>query len=274
MQLSSSEHSTGADPGFDILLTRRLEDLISDLRSDHRYVVQETRKSLYQQLSNRLSHELRNPLGALRVSSHVLRKALQSGDPQLLATLDRIERSVLRCDRVLEELFDFTHVAAIELESAVLDDWLARILEEQALPPLMSVKYGLPGSRVLFDAERLRRAVVNVLENACEALGEGAGDSPGCEQTIVLHTGESNHRIEIVIEDNGTGIPADVLPRIFEPLYSTKGFGMGLGLPVARRIMELHGGGIEIETEEGRGTRVCLWLPAVETHQSMEANEC
>lgn len=274
MQLSSSEHPTGADPGFDILLTRRLEDLISDLRSDHRYVVQETRKSLYQQLSNRLSHELRNPLGALRVSSHVLRKALRSGDPQLLATLDRIERSVLRCDRVLEELFDFTHVAAIELESAVLDDWLARILEEQALPPLMSVKYGLHGSRVLFDAERLRRAVVNVLENACEALGEGAGDSPGCEQTVVLHTGESNHRIEIVIEDNGTGIPADVLPRIFEPLYSTKGFGMGLGLPVARRIMELHGGGIEIETEEGRGTRVCLWLPAVETHQSMEANEC
>ncbi|MCH8997656.1 MAG: ATP-binding protein, partial [Proteobacteria bacterium] len=74
------------------------------------------------------------------------------------------------------------------------------------------------------------------------------------------------HRIEIVIEDNGPGIPADVLPRIFEPLYSTRGFGMGLGLPVARQIMELHGGGIEIETEEGCGTRVCLWLPSCEKH--------
>ncbi len=66
----------------------------------------------------------------------------------------------------------------------------------------------------------------------------------------------------MVIEDRGPGIPPDVYGKIFEPLYSTKGFGVGLGLPVVKQIMEQHGGGIEIETEEGRGTSVCLWLDA------------
>ncbi|MCH8997274.1 MAG: HAMP domain-containing histidine kinase [Proteobacteria bacterium] len=262
--------------GFGDRLTRRVEELIAELRPDHQAVVQTARQALYQQLSNKLSHELHNPLCTLRLSNYVLRRALASSDPQLLATLDRIERSIVRCDRVMEELFYFTRIAAIDPQPAVLDVWLARIVEEQAPPPSISVRFGLPGTKVPIDKDRLRRAVVNVFENAYEALGEGAADSPVCEQLVVLYTGESNHRIEIVVEDNGPGIPADVLPRIFEPLYSTKGFGMGLGLPVARQIMALHGGGIEIETEEGCGTRVCLWLPSCGKRESTEkeGNKC
>ena len=258
--------SAGDCFGFGDRLTRHVEALIAELRPDHQVVVQAARKALYQQLSNKLSHELHNPLCTLRVSNYVLRRAIRSSDPRLLATFDRIERSILRCHRVMEELFYFTRLAAIDPQPVVLDVWLARIVAEQAPPPAMSVRLGLPGTSVPIDKDRLRRAVVNVFENAYEALGEGAGDSPVCEQLVVLCTGESHHRIEIVIEDNGPGIPADVLPRIFEPLYSTRGFGMGLGLPVARQIMELHGGGIEIETEEGCGTRVCLWLPSCEKH--------
>ena len=262
--------------GFGDRLMRRVEELIAELRPDHQVVVQAARHALYQQLSNKLSHELHNPLCTLRVSNYVLRRTLRSSDPQVLATFDRIERSIVRCDRVMEELFYFTRIAAIDPQPAVLDVWLARIVKEQAPPPSMSVRFGLPGTKVPIDKDRLRRAVINVFENAYEALGEGAVDSPVCEQLVVLYTGESHHRIEIVIEDNGPGIPADVLPRIFEPLYSTKGFGMGLGLPVARQIMELHGGGIEIETEEGCGTRVCLWLPSSEKRESMETegNRC
>lgn len=248
----------------------------SDPRLDHHDIAQAARESLFQQMSNKLSHELHNPLGTLRVSSHVLRKALRTADARALGALDRIERSILRCDRVLEGLFDFTHIAAINQEPAVLDTWLADVFQEHKLPSTAMVRFGLPGKKVRFDKERLSCAIINVFENACQALGEGAGNSPGHEPIIVLRTGESNQRVEIVIEDNGPGIPPDILPMIFEPLYSTKGFGMGLGLPVARRVMELHGGGIEIATEEGRGTQVCLWLPSIPTHQSMntEENRC
>ena len=255
------------------LLMRRVEELIAKLRPDHQAVVQVARQALYQQLSNKLSLELNNPLCTLRVSNYMLRRTLRSSDPQILATFDRIERSIVRCDRVMEELFYFTRIAAVDPQPAVLDVWLARIVKEQAAPPTMKASFGLRGKKVLFDKERLQCAIANVFENACQALGEGAGDSPGREQIIVLRTGESNQRVEIVIEDNGPGIAPNILPMVFEPLYSTKGAGMGLGLSVARRVMELHGGGIEIATEEGWGTQVCLWLPSIETHQSMKAEE-
>ena len=82
------------------------------------------------------------------------------------------------------------------------------------------------------------------------------------DKTIIIKCGVSNSRTEITIIDTGIGIPDDVLPHVFEPLYSTKGFGVGLGLPVVKHIMEQHGGGVEIMTEKGVGTRVVLWLPS------------
>ncbi len=92
-------------------------------------------------------------------------------------------------------------------------------------------------------------------------IGEGREDTGSLEHTLTVRTQEHDGRVEVIFEDTGPGIPPDVYERIFEPLYSTKGFGIGLGLPVVKQIMEQHGGGIEIESEEGRGTRVYLWLP-------------
>ncbi len=99
---------------------------------------------------------------------------------------------------------------------------------------------------------------------------------PEREPTIAPRGAGPNRRFEIVIEDDGPGISPNIPPAIFAPLYGTKGFGMGPGLPVARRVMALHGGDIEIATEEGRATQVCLWLPSIETRQfmKMEENRC
>ena len=78
---------------------------------------------------------------------------------------------------------------------------------------------------------------------------------------MTVATGMREDRIEIRFTDTGSGIPADELDRIFEPLYSTKSFGVGLGLPTVNQIIEQHGGGVEIESKPDRGTTVTLWLP-------------
>jgi len=92
-------------------------------------------------------------------------------------------------------------------------------------------------------------------------IGEVTEDADTDECALTVRTQENDDRIEVIFEDTGPGIAPDVYQKIFEPLYSTKGFGVGLGLPVVKHIMEQHNGGIEIESEQGRGTRVCLWLP-------------
>ena len=113
---------------------------------------------------------------------------------------------------------------------------------------------------VEIDRDLLRRVIVNVVENACHAIQEV--EDGHRDNTIIIQSSLGNSRTEIVVIDTGRGIPEDVLPHIFEPLYSTKSFGVGLGLPVVKQIMEQHGGGVEVASEKNVGTRVVLWLPS------------
>ncbi len=217
------------------------------------------------QLTAIVSHELRNPLAVIRTSAFILRDGLKEEMPRARRALERVERSVVRCDRIIDELLDFTRMSDLEPEPTALDDWLAGVIEEQSLPAgiILRQELQLPDLTVPLDRDRFRRAVINVIDNACQAmLGAGAGESETepAERLLTVRTRECDGRIEVVFEDQGPGIPPHVYERIFEPLYSTKGFGVGLGLPVVKQIMERHGGGIEIETEEGRGTSVCLWF--------------
>ncbi len=215
------------------------------------------------QLTATVSHELRNPLGVIRTSAFVVRNGLKEEMPRARRALERVERSVMRCDRIIDEMLDFTRISDLEPKPTALDDWLAGVLEEQTLPRgiILRQELQLPETTVPLDRDRLRRAVINVFDNACQAmLGAREAETEPAERLLTVRTRECDGRIEVVFEDQGPGIARQVYERIFEPLYSTKGFGIGLGLPVVKQIMEQHGGGIEIETEEGRGTSVCLWL--------------
>ncbi len=184
--------------------------------------------------------------------------------PRARRALERIERSVVRCDRIIDEMLDFTRISELEFETTPIDTWLAGVLEEQIVPRQVTVhnEFALSGVGVGLDRDRLRRAVINVFDNACQAMVADASErTENGEHRLIVRTGAAAGRIELVFEDAGPGIPPVVLPRVFEPLFSTKSFGVGLGLSVVHRIMEQHGGGIEIENREGGGARVCLWLP-------------
>ena len=217
------------------------------------------------QLTATVSHELRNPLGVIRTSAFIIKEGRTDTNPRVPRALERIERSVVRCDRIIDELLDFTRISGLEPEPTPIDAWLDATLKEQALPAGITLRrdFGLAGTTVPFDHDRFRRAIINVFDNACQAMtGEVDPEATDADDAVLsVRTRRKNGRVEVIFEDRGPGIPADVLPKIFEPLFSTKGFGVGLGLPVVKQIMEQHGGGIEIETAEGHGTKVCLWLP-------------
>jgi len=215
-------------------------------------------------LTATVSHELRNPLGVIRTSAFILRGGIKEEVPRARRALERIERSVIRCDRIIDELLDFTRIRDLEPEATAINVWLGDLLDEQPLPEGVKLcrEFGAPDASVSFDHDRFRRAVINVFENACQAItGKGDERAGLGEGVLTVTTRKTDGRVEVVFEDNGPGIGPDVLPRIFEPLFSTKGFGVGLGLPVVKQIMEQHGGGIEVETAEGRGTRIVLRLP-------------
>ena len=222
------------------------------------------RMSVLGNLTATVSHELRNPLGALRTAIYMIQNKTKDMDLGLDSVLDRADRSVDRCDKIITQMLDFARSTKLKAQDAVIDQWLDSVLSEQQLLDGTTVirESEAPDIVVAFESERLRRAVINVFENGCQAIVEAMKEGDASKQhSMTVKTRVAGDRYEMHFTDTGMGMDKKTLDKIFEPLFSTKTYGTGLGMPTVRWIMELHGGGVEIESAPGEGTTIILWLP-------------
>lgn len=248
-------------------LEQRVELRTAELREAQAELIKKDRLATLGQLTATVSHELRNPLGVMRTSAYVLSKSLPEGNEAASKAIARIDRGIVRCDRIIDELLDFTRATEIDREPITIDDWLGAVLSELSIPGGVKLETDLRLGTLaaMIDSGRMRRAVINIVENACQAIAGQAGWDAGTSEGIVtVSTGEVNGDIEIRVADNGLGIPVDIREKIFEPLYSTKNFGVGLGLHTVRQILEQHGGSVALESEPGAGTLFRLSFPVEE----------
>ncbi len=208
-----------------------------------------------------VSHELRNPLGTIRSCSYVIAEKVRDKGLDLDRALARIDRSILRCDGIVEELLDYTRARELRREMTPIDAWLGTEVSEHRPPAGISLRFELgAGVELAIDRERFRRVVINLLDNAYQAFAEQDAEPQQPEAaTVTVRSSKSRGGLEISVIDNGPGIPDHVLPKIYEPLFSTKGFGVGV--PIVEQIMKQHDGELDITSEQGRGTQVALWLP-------------
>ena len=242
-----------------------LEEIVRErtreLREAQNELLRTERMATLGQLTATVSHEIRNPLGTIRTSVFTLANKLKDKEPWLVRNIERIERNIIRCDNIITELLDYSRIRALHHEKTNLRSWIAAIIDDMDLPDFIILRLELSDDiDVEIDRDLLRRVIVNVVDNACHAIQEVNDEEH--DSTIIIQSLLNSSRTEIIVIDTGPGIPDDVLPHIFEPLYSTKSFGVGLGLPVVKQIMEQHGGGVEVASEKGVGTRVILWLPS------------
>jgi len=245
-----------------------LEELVGErtasLEAAQETLVRNERLATLGQLTATVSHELRNPLSAMQPSLYILRNSMDPEDMKVRESVERIERNLKRCDRIIDELLDFTRITTLEFDKVNVDDWLKNVISELEIDPRIRIRWdlGLTGMLHSFDSERMRRAVANVVTNACQAmLLREHGQAIDYQNVLSVQTKNAEQRLEIKIGDTGPGISAEILDKVFEPLFSTKNFGVGLGMPIVRQIMKLHRGGIEISSVPGEGATIILWLP-------------
>ncbi len=253
----------------------RLEELVeertAELKNAQNELVRNERLATLGKLTATVSHEIRNPLGAMRPSIYIIEKRSDKNDERVQQAIERIDRNIDRCDHIIDELLDFTRITDLDLHLTHIDEWLESVVDEQDVPKDIRIEknFSLNGLELAIDTAHMQRAIINVMENACHAMmvdertGEVSKGSCLCIKTV-----ENDGRIKIIISDNGVGISSDILGEIFEPLFSTRAFGVGLGMPTIKQIMEQHGGGIEVNSEEGKGTTVILWLPTEMTDEN------
>jgi two-component system nitrogen regulation sensor histidine kinase NtrY len=216
----------------------------------------------WREVARRLAHEIKNPLTPIQLSAERMRRRIDEAGPAVRDLMDECTRTIIGEVDALKGLVDeFSQFARMPAPRAALSDLHALLDDTVALYDglFAEVRFerryagDLPEVRV--DPEQMRRVVINLVDNAIEAM-----DRRG---TIVIETGcEPGHRVcRIAVADDGPGIPETERDKLFLPYYSTKGRGSGLGLAIVRRIVAEHGGSIEVRDNVPKGTRFTIELP-------------
>jgi two-component system sensor histidine kinase HydH len=209
-------------------------------------------------LSAGVAHELRNPLAVMETSLFILQERL-AGDERSLRQVRRLGEQVSLATEIVNDLLDAVRVRPIDARpvdlASVARDAVGRVPRVSVVALSLELSPGI--ALALGDPRRLGQVVVNVVANAVQALEESGTPSPA----VTVRVGRSAESATLTIDDNGPGIPEALLPRLFDPLVSTRAKGTGLGLALSRRIAEAHGGALTAENHPAGGARFTLSLP-------------
>jgi signal transduction histidine kinase len=206
-----------------------------------------------------VAHELRNPLNAVSMGIQRLRVEFEPAPrAEYVRMVDLIQGEVRRLNTIVEEFLSLARPMSLKREpivvAALLDEVLGLVESETSragITVAREIPAGLPV--VHADRDRIKQVLLNLVLNAIQAMPSGG--------SLVLGAAAADGRLTVTVTDTGSGIAPELLSKVFEPYVTTKTKGLGLGLAIARRIVEAHGGGIEVESEPGRPTSFRFWLP-------------
>lgn len=234
-------------------MSRRLAQL-QELEAQYR---RRERLSAVGEAATAIAHEVRNPLGIIKTSAELVRKHGHL-EPREAGLLDHVVDEVRRIDRLIREFLEFASPRPPNLRRLAAASVVQRVAEGYA-PELqrrrvaLEVYDELPGAEIAGDEDHLYQACLNLILNACDAMPDG-----GDLAIIVARQGDN---VAISFTDTGPGIPEDLRERIFNPFFTTRARGTGLGLPKVFTVIESHGGRVELTTAEGGGASFTLVLP-------------
>ncbi len=241
-------------------LEREVEKRTRELMETEKRIRESERLAHIGKLTASLAHEIRNPLSSVKMNSQIILKKIKFGGNDQ-RRLEIIVQEISRLERILDEMLDFAKPVKLNLSpvsvNAVLDSCL-EIMEARIREKGVTVKkrYARKLSATLADYEKMEQAIINILLNAVEAVPEG-----GHLEVVTKQSKADGQTLRVEISDDGPGIASEDLPFIFNPFFSNKKKGTGLGLFNVKKIIEAHGGKETVELRRPKGTRVSFTLP-------------
>jgi signal transduction histidine kinase len=250
-----------------VAANQALEDRVrartAELEEEHQKRLRAERLSTVGLFSSAIAHDLRSPLNTIGLGLHNLRARLGEGvDPRVLRQLDTMERELRRADQIIRTLLGFARTGELHREPVELDRLVEEVVRVAPIPAEVALRLDLAhdGEPVPLDRAQVFQVVENLVRNAVEAMG-GQGE-------LYLRTWRRNGSCGLEVTDTGPGIPEEQQAQVFEPLVTTKSAGTGLGLALCKRIVEAHGGRIDLRSAPGEGATFTLTLPVVDAPPS------
>jgi signal transduction histidine kinase len=243
---------------FSQQMEEKIQKTTADLRKTEAQLIRSEKLAALGQLAAGFAHEIRNPLTSINILIHSMREKPPSGD-SYKEDFKVIEEEIHRINEIVDQFLRFAKPAPPLLEktevSSIFEETL-QLLRPQIEKQLIVVeKEFQPLPIILIDREQMKQAILNLLLNAIQAM-PGAG-----HLTLKGQNSEDGQWIHLSIQDSGVGIPGEDMNKLFDPFFSTKEGGIGLGLSIAHRIIDQHHGKIEVESTPGEGTLFTVWLP-------------
>jgi len=256
---------------LNIELESRVEERTRELREAQEQLVRHEKLAVLGQMASSIGHELRNPLGVINSAVYYLKLVQPDADEKIKQYLGIIEQEVHTSERIISDLLDFARIKSVDRAAVSVSELIHQTLARFPAPESVEVFIEIPNDlpQVYVDPRQIIQVLGNITLNACQAVmtspnGGALPDSNADGQKrglLSLHASAVDDMINIVIEDNGVGIPAENLNKIFEPLFTTKTKGVGLGLPVSQKLIQVNGGHIEVQSEAGKGSSFSVFLP-------------
>ncbi len=238
--------------------TKDLEMALNSLNEAQEKMLRSQKLATIGQLASSVGHELRNPLGAINNAIYYIRDSLKDteiikSDQMLAEFLDMAESEIQGATNIIKDLLDFSHVGQLQLQPTNVNELLKSVRSVIPVPENVKIINALDLSLpiIMVDPQRLRQVFINLITNAIQAMPDGG--------ELEINTRYENVGNDLLVvwinfKDTGTGISEETMKKIFEPLFTTKVKGTGLGLCICQGIIETHGGKIIVESVLGKGT--------------------
>ncbi|RMG59489.1 MAG: PAS domain S-box protein, partial [Deltaproteobacteria bacterium] len=220
-------------------------------------LIQSEKLATLGQMAAGVAHEIRNPLGSIRMCLKLIRE--EGLSPDLHDLLSNIDEAVSSMETIVNDLLDYTREIRLQPDdfnvAEIVRGAIAQ-LQDEIRGKRVEVEFsdGIHPVYARVDGIRMKQVFVNLIKNALDSVKEGEGK-------ISLHLSETHEAVVFVVEDNGEGMDPERVEKAFHPFFTTKAQGVGLGLPIVKRIVELHGGEVYLESAPGKGTSVRVKVP-------------
>ncbi|MBW2184721.1 MAG: PAS domain S-box protein, partial [Deltaproteobacteria bacterium] len=226
-------------------LERKVEERTRELKEAHETLVRKEKFAVLGELAGGVSHELRNPLGVIKNSIYFLNMKMNTfKDEGVKENLKILSREITTANKIISDLLDFTRDKTPVRLEVNLNQLVEEMLLKSSIPANIRVITELTEHMVpiSIDPTQVAQVFINLIENGLQAMAEGGG-------TLKVSTSVGDNTIDVIFADEGCGIPKDNLDKIFDPLFTTKIKGIGLGLAISKSMAEANGGSILVESD-------------------------
>ena len=227
-----------------------------ELRAVQEELIRKEKLAVLGQLAGSVGHELRNPLGVIKNASYFLNMVLEEPEPEVKDMLEMLNTQVARSEGIISSLLGLARPQPLQLREVSVNDIVQETLSNVTVPEDVRVVEQLDEALpiIMADPDQLGQVFENIISNAIQAMPEGG-------QLLITSEMADEEWIQFSFSDTGMGIPSENLEKLFEPLFTTKARGIGLGLAIVRLLVEGHGGSIDVQSEAGKGSTFSIRLP-------------